>query len=47
MIVRKIVISFCKNIGKFCNDINRHGGGIYFCGGWNFPKSVSMTSLER
>ena len=44
MTERKIVIRFCKNIGKFCNEINKHGGGIFFCGGWNFSKLVSMTS---
>ena len=49
MTVIKIVIRFCKNIGKLCNEINKRGGGILFCEGWNFPKSVSMTSrlLER
>ena len=30
MTVRKIVIRFCKNIGKFCNEINKRGGGIFF-----------------
>ena len=29
MTVRKIVIRFCKNIRKFCNEINKRGGG--FC----------------
>ena len=30
MTVIKIVIRFCKNIGKFCNEINKNGGGIFF-----------------
>ena len=42
MIVRKIVISFCNNIRHFSNEINKRGGGIFFCGGWNFSKSVSV-----
>ena len=44
MTVKKIVISFCKNIGEFCNEINKRGGEIFFCGGWNFSKSVGVTS---
>ena len=30
-------------------EINKRGGMILFCGGWNFSKSVSVTSrlLER
>ena len=44
MIVRKIVISFCNNIRHFSNEINKRGGGIFFCGGWNFSKSVSVDS---
>ena len=49
MTVRKIVIRFCKNIGKFFIEINKHGGGIFISGGWNFSKSVSVTShlIER
>ena len=49
MIMRKIGMRFCKNIGKFCNEINKRGGGIFFCRGWNFSKSVSVTLrlLER
>ena len=23
-------------------EINKRGGGIFFCGGWNFSKSVSV-----
>jgi hypothetical protein len=42
--VRKIVISFCNNIRHFSNEINKRGGGIFFCGGWNFSKSVSVDS---
>ena len=44
MILRKIVISFCNNIRHFSNEINKRGGGISFCGGWNFSKSVSVDS---
>ena len=29
------VSRFCKNIGKFYNEINKREGGV-FCGGWNF-----------
>ena len=48
MTMRKIVIRFCKNIGKFGNENNIQGGG-FFCGGWNFSKLVSVTLrlLER
>ena len=28
MTVRKIVSRFCKNIRKFCNEINKRGGVI-------------------
>ena len=42
MTVRKIVIRFCNNIRHFSNEINKRGGGILFCGGWNFSKSVSV-----
>ena len=30
-------------------EINKCGGAIFSCGGWNFSKSVSVTSrlLER
>ena len=44
MIVRKIVISFCNNIKHFSNEINKCGGGMFFCGGWNFPKVVRVDS---
>ena len=44
MTVRKIVIRFCNNIRHFSNEINKRGGGIFFCGGWNFSKSVSVDS---
>ena len=30
MTVKKIVIRFCKNIGKFFIEINKHGGGFFF-----------------
>jgi hypothetical protein len=39
---RKIVIRFCNNIRHFSNEINKRGGGIFSCGGWNFSKSVSV-----
>ena len=42
MTVRKIIIRFCNNIRHLSNEINKRGGGIFFCGGWNFSKSVSM-----
>jgi hypothetical protein len=29
MTVRKIVIRFCKNIGQFFIEINKHGGGFF------------------
>ena len=35
MIVKKIVIRFCNNIGHFSNEINKQGG-------WNFSKLVSV-----
>ena len=44
MTFRKIVIRFCNNIRHFSNEINKLGGGIFFCGGWNFSKSVSVDS---
>ena len=28
----------------FSNEINKRGGEIFFCGGWNFSKSVSVDS---
>ena len=33
----------------FFSNFNTHGGGFFFCGGWNFSKSVNVTSrlLER
>jgi hypothetical protein len=43
MTVRKIVIRFCNNIRHFSNEMNKRGGGILFCGGWNFSKSVKVT----
>ena len=42
MIVRKIVISFCNNIRHISNEINKRGGGIFFCEGWNFSKHLSV-----
>ena len=42
MTVRKIFIRFCNNIRYFSNEINKRGGGILFCGGLNFSKSVSV-----
>ena len=44
MTVRKIFIRFCNNIRHFSNEINKRGGWISFCGGWNFSKSVSVGS---
>ena len=44
MTVRKIFIRFRNNIRHFSNEINKRGGWISFCGGWNFTKSVSMGS---
>ena len=44
MTVRKIFIRFCNNIRHFSNEINKLGGWISFCGGWNFSKPVSMDS---
>ena len=46
MTVRKIVIRFCNNIRLFSNEINKRGGGNFFCGGWNFSKSVSVGSMR-
>ena len=42
--LRKIVIRFCNNIRHFSNEINKRGGGIFFWGGWNFSKLVSVGS---
>ena len=44
MTVRKIFIRFCNNIRHFSNEINKRGGGINLCGGWNFSKSVRVDS---
>ena len=44
MTVRKIIIRLCNKIRHFSNEINKHGGGIFFCGEWNFSKSVSVDS---
>ena len=44
MTVKKIFIRFCNNIRHFSNEINKPGGWISFCGGWNFSKSVSVDS---
>ena len=44
MTVKKIFIRFCNNIRQFSNEINKRGGWISFCGGWNFSKSVSVGS---
>ena len=44
MTVRKIFIRFSNNIRLFSNEINKGGGWISFCGGWNFSKSVSVDS---
>ena len=44
MTIRKIFIRFCNNIRHFSNEINKRGGGISFCGGWNFSKLVSVDS---
>ena len=45
MIVRKIEISFFNNIRHFSNEINKRGGRIIFCRGWNFSKSASVDSM--
>ena len=45
MTVRKIFIRFCNNIRHCSNEINKPGGWISFCGGWNFLKSVSVDSM--
>ena len=29
---------------EYINEINKRGGGNFFCGGWNFSKSVSVGS---
>ena len=29
---------------EYIYEINKRGGGISFCGGWNFSKSVSVGS---
>ena len=44
MTKRKIVIRFCNNIRRFSYEINKRGGGIFFCGGWYFSKSVRVDS---
>ena len=44
MTVRKIFNRFCNIIRHFSNEINKRGGRIFFCGGWNFSKSVSVDS---
>ena len=31
MTVRKSVIRLCKNIEKFCNKVNKRGGGFFLC----------------
>ena len=33
-----------NNIRHFSNEINKRGGWISFCGGWNFSKLVSVDS---
>ena len=49
MTVRKIVIRFCKNIGKFCNEINKRGVRIFFFGGGRveFSKIGCLMSWKR
>ena len=45
MTMRKIIIRFYNNI-RYCSDeINKPGGGNFFCGGWNFSKSVSLSTM--
>ena len=44
MTVRKMVIRFCKNIESFVMVSINGQGEFLFCAGWNFPKSVSVTS---
>jgi hypothetical protein len=29
---------------EYIYEINKRGGGIFFCGGWNFSKSVRVGS---
>ena len=49
MTVRKIFLRFCKNVESFVMKAINMQGGFLFRAGWNFPKSVSVTShlLER
>ena len=49
MTMRKIIIRFCRNIVRSVMKSINMQGGFLFCAGWNFPKSVSVTSclLER
>ena len=49
MTLRKFVVRFCKNIETFVMKSINVQGGFLCCAGWNFPKSVSVTSrlLER
>ena len=49
MTVRKMVIKFSKNFESFVMKPLNVQGEYLFCAGWNFPKSVSVTSclLER
>ena len=46
---KKIFIRFCKKIETSVMKSINMQGGFLFCAGWNFPKSVSVTSrlLER
>jgi len=46
-----LLLQLSSNLNSFCvfKEKTILEGGIFFCGGWNFSKSVSVTSslLER
>ena len=46
-----LLLQLSSNLNSFCvfKEKTILQGGIFFCGGWNFSKSVSVTSslLER
>ena len=49
MTAKKIFIMFCTNIESFVMKSMNVQGAFLFCAGWNFQKSVSVTSrlLQR